>query len=79
MLKRGRPVVLLANENFVGALESIAGAAGVPNLPYVVFPTNIDSLPEAEIVAMGEARLAEIAGKLVSQTVAALSGRSAAG
>ena len=73
MLKRGRPVVLLANENFIEALESIARAAGVPNLPYVVFPTNIDSLPEAEITAMAEERLAEIAGKLVSQTGASLS------
>ncbi len=78
-MKRGRPVVLLANENFVEALESIAGAAGVPNLPYVVFPTNIDSLPEEEIVAMGEARLAEIAGKLVNQTDASLSGHQMAG
>ena len=72
-------MVLLANENFVGALEGIAGAAGVPNLPYVVFPTNIDGLPEEEIVAMGEARLAEIADKLVTQTDASLSGQKLAG
>lgn len=78
MLKRGRPVVLLANENFVDALEGIAGAAGVPNLPYVVFPTNIDALPETEIAAMGEARLHEIVDKLVAQTEASLAGRKLA-
>ena len=74
MLKRGRPVVLLVNENFVDALENIARAAGVPNLPYVVFPTNIDGLPEEEILAMGEARLTEMVEKLVGQTEASLSG-----
>ncbi|MEE8433647.1 MAG: hypothetical protein V3S64_02560 [bacterium] len=78
-MKRGRPVVLLANENFVEALEEIAGAAGVPNLPYVVFPTNIDSLPEEEIVAMGESRLHEMVDKLVSQTEASLAGQKLAG
>lgn len=71
--------MLLANENFVEALESIARAAGVPNLPYVVFPTNIDGLPEAEILAMGEARLEEMVDKLVSQTEASLSGQKLAG
>ena len=78
-MKRGRPVVLLANENFVEALEAIAGAAGVPNLPYVVFPTNIDSLPEEEIIAMGAARLDEMVEKLVRQTEASLSGQRLAG
>ena len=78
-MKRGRPVVLLANENFVEALVEIAGAAGVPNLPYVVFPTNIDSLPEEEIVAMGESRLHEMVHKLVSQTEASLAGQKPAG
>ncbi len=78
MLKRGRPVVLLANENFIDALEGIAAAAGVPNLPYVVFPTNIDGLPEAEIADMGKARLHEIVDKLVAQTEASLAGRKLA-
>lgn len=72
-------MVLLANENFVEALEEIAGAAGVPNLPYVVFPTNIDALPEEEIAAMGEARLGEMVDKLVSQTEVSLAGQRPAG
>ena len=71
--------MLLANENFVEALEAMASAEGVPQLPYVVFPTNIDSLPEEEIVAMCEARVAEVAEKLVAQTEASLSGRDSAG
>ena len=71
--------MLVANENFVEAVQSIAQAAGVPNLPYVVFPTNIDSLPEEQIVAMGEARLDEMVAKLVSQTAESLTAARRAG
>ena len=67
MIKRGRPTVLIVNENFVEAAESISRASGISNLPYVVFPTNIDSLPEEEIAALTEARLEEIAGKLLTR------------
>ena len=71
--------MLVANENFVEAVQSIAQAAGVPNLPYVVFPTNIDGLPEEQIVAMGEARLDEMVAKLVSQTAESLTAARRAG
>lgn len=71
MIKRARPTVLIANENFVEALVSIATASGVPDLPYVVFPTNIDSLPEEEIAALTDERLDEIADKLLHRKAAA--------
>jgi hypothetical protein len=63
-LKRGRPVVLLVNEDFTIASSTAAKAYGIDNLPMVIFPNNMDNLSEDEILALTRRRFEEIVRKL---------------
>ena len=72
MIKRAVPAVLLVNENFIIATKTVAKAYGVDDLPYVVFPSNMDSMPEGEIIELTEKGFDEVLGKLINpSTVAA--------
>ena len=65
MIKRGKPTVLLISTNFVETAKTLANAAGLAQLPHVVFPAEIDTLPEEEIRAWVDTRAAEITGTLI--------------
>lgn len=64
MLKRGLPTVLLANENFLVAAKTMAKAFGGEKLVVTSFPTNMDTLPEDEIIALTRKGFEEIITKL---------------
>ena len=65
MIKRGLPTVLLVNENFLVATEAMAKSYGLSQLPTVVFPTNMDSMPEEEIIELTGKGFPEVVRKLV--------------
>ena len=65
MIQRGKPTVLLTSTNFVETAKTLAKAAGLSQLPYIVFPADVDNLPEKEILALAEERSEEIFAKLI--------------
>ena len=65
MVKRGKPTVLLLNENFLVEAKIVARSRGVPDLPYVVFPHNLETLPIPDIKAAIDRVFPQIVNHLV--------------
>ena len=57
-------MVMLVNEDFVEIAKLMAKSKGVPNLPHVVFPRTINTIPDEEVV--------ELTGKVVDEIASLL-------
>lgn len=66
MVKRNIPTVVLITEAFLAEAHMITKANGVPSLPIIVLPHNVEFLSRREIEAITD-KVCEEAVKLLTQ------------
>lgn len=71
MQKRGIPSAVLVTERFVNLAQGVARSRGMPTIPMVVLPHNIEHLPKDQLHALTERALGELLEKLAPAAVKA--------
>ncbi|MEK7681565.1 MAG: hypothetical protein AAB369_01905 [Chloroflexota bacterium] len=64
--KKGIPTVAMVTERFVNLAQHVAKGQGMPSLPMVVLPANVDFLSPEELRVVADKAFSEVAGKLAS-------------
>ncbi|MDO8531536.1 MAG: hypothetical protein Q7T26_05115 [Dehalococcoidia bacterium] len=65
LTQRGVPAVALVTQRFLALAQAVARGKGVPNLPIVVLPPNVDYMSEAELGPVADTAFDEAVSKLV--------------
>ena len=67
MHKRGLPSVTLVTERFLPLARSVARAQGIPDLPLVVLPKDVDTLPPEQLRQVATRAFREVAALVLSK------------
>jgi hypothetical protein len=59
-MKRGIPIVMMVNEDFVTIAKLIAKSKGAPGLPHVVFPRTINTTPDKDVETLMDNAIPQI-------------------
>lgn len=64
--QRGIPSVALVTERFVSLAQHVARGQGMPDLPLVVLPPQVDFLAPEDLQPIADRAFEEVVGKLVA-------------
>ena len=64
--QRGIPAVALVTERFVSLAQHVARGQGMPHLPLVVLPPQVDFMTPEELKPIADRAFEDVAGKLVA-------------
>ncbi|MEK7874136.1 MAG: hypothetical protein AAB502_09810 [Chloroflexota bacterium] len=64
--QRGIPAVALVTERFVSLAQHVARGQGMPNLPLIVLPPQVDFMTPSELQPVADKAFEEVVGKLTA-------------
>lgn len=64
--KKGIPTVAMVTERFVNLAQHVAKGQGMPSLPMVVLPANVDFISPEDLQKVADKAFGEVMGKLAA-------------